>query len=76
MLLVVGYSITTPSLEATSPFAGANSTESRVTEIRIWEDGRGSLHFKNGTKLSFYHDFLGETGYLYQNGTIQLGNRS
>jgi hypothetical protein len=56
---------------ATTPFAGANnnSTEARVIEFRIWEDGSGNLLYSNGTKLQFFHNFL-QPAYVYENNTI------
>jgi hypothetical protein len=60
---------------ATTPFAGANnnSTEARVIQFHIWEDGSGSILRSNGTKLQFLHAFM-DPHYLYENNTIIIRN--
>jgi hypothetical protein len=61
----------------TTPFAGANnnSTEARVIEFHIWEDGSGNLLYSNGTKLSFNHTFL-YPEFLYENGTVYYADEN
>jgi hypothetical protein len=52
--------------DASWPFAGANSTEARVTDLRIFEDGSGFMTFENNRRISFLHNFL-YTLYMFDN---------
>lgn len=73
MLAVAAYS--TGTSDASTPFAGFNSSEARVIEFFIYEDGSGSLTFDNGTRISFLHEFIHPL-YLFDNQTIHYNNQT